>query len=445
MTTPTGAGERRGLPRNLHWIITGIVMVLLMVVVLNSAQQAQQTKADRKTEQQDAERKQALAINQPVDPRAVTSIRTEQEEKVVPALEKLPAVPEAVDGKQGAKGNGAEIPRGNLTKEEIAEEQKRVAAQERVAQSDLIVLKGKAIRADETAMRASAMTGTNLGQANKAREEALLAARDRAQGAVGGRGGLGGGVSTANPFGSAAAGRNMTAANGAGAGNASARNEQWLQGQAAAPGAAGALHVEYPASQNVVMQGAVVPVVLVTAINSDMPGQIVAMATSDVYDSISQTALIIPRATKFYGLYNSDVQIGQERALAAFQRMVRPDGSYVNLQGMPAADSIGQGGIPGDVNNHFIKMFGSSFMTAGLAHLFDRNRNQQVVVTSGTSSGNSTMSGAAGEILVDIAKRAGQRNSNIPPTITVDAGERFVITVTRDIDIPPYRGRLPGQ
>lgn len=128
--------------------------------------------------------------------------------------------------------------------------------------------------------------------------------------------------------------------------------------------------------------------------------------------------------------------------MAAFSRMVRPDGSYVNLLGMPAADSIGQTGLTGDVNNHFLKMFGASFVTAGLAALFD-NSSSKTVVMSGTSGGS--VSGAAGDVLVDVAKRINQRNANIPPTITVPAGERFVVTVTRDIDIPPYRGRLPGQ
>lgn len=441
MTSPTGAGERRGLPRNLHWIIIGILGLVLAVVIMSAAVQKEETAKDRKTESDKANRQAVTGVEKPVDPAGFASIQREQEAAVAPTITlpsnaKLPPVPQRdgknipveIVGKGDARSADADL-------ERIRREQQR---QESITGAPILALKGKSVKADEMAQRVAELAGTDpAAMLTKAKNDALAAVTNRGteMRSAMGSGGAG------NPFAPGAGGPSPA---GVGGGIANAKNLQWLQGQSTQPSSQQALRVESPASQTVVFQGTIVPVVLVTALNSDMPGQIVAMATSDVYDSIQGNALIIPRGSKFYGQYNSEVQIGQERALAAFQRLLRPDGSHVNLQGMPATDSIGQAGVAGDVNNHFFKMFGASFAVAGLAHLFDKNRNQSVVVSGGTN-GNSSLSGAAGEILVDISKRVTQRNSNLSATITVPAGERFNVTVTKDIDIPPYRQRVPGQ
>lgn len=447
MTTPSGAGEKRGLPRNLHWIIIGAVMLALFVVIMSSAVDKEQTENVQQKEQEEAKRKTASGVERPVDPRGLIEIQSQQE-AAVPAIvaaqyPKLPPVP----GEAGSGSVGAAGPQTSMSKQaheqEIEAERKRQERQESINASPLLV----AVKGNKGGGGAAEMLGGNLGVADltRKRDEALAAVRNVA-------------AETRNLAG---------AATGAGAGNpgiaglpglaglggllngqpqqsGAAANQQWMQQQQVQLGQQNALHVEHPASQTVLFQGALIPVVLVTALNSDMPGQIVAMTTSNVYDSIRGEALIIPRGSKLYGQYNAEVQIGQERAVAAFQRVIRPDGSNVNLMGMPAADATGQSGLPGNVNNHFFKMFGYSFMTAGLAHLFDRNR-APTNVYAGAGGSTGSLSGAAGDILVDISKNISKRNANIPPTITVPAGEKFVITVTRDIDIPHYRGKLPGQ
>ncbi len=450
VTSPSDAGEKRGLPRNLHWIIIGLLITALGIVIIGSAVDKEAADAE-KTEQQDSEtRKAALGIAQPVDARGIEGIKTEQESTVpsisqpsqlgaagTPGLAKLPPVPD--DGVKVQPRTSAELRQEADKLEEI--ERKRQQREETISSSGLLAIKGKGIRAGETTERSAQAPA--LGSAEdlaRLRNEAIAATRQRAvsnhpsqemllRAGMNQQGMLPGpyGVDPYNP----------AAQSGA------ATNSRWLQEQEMkAAGASQVLRAEQPSSHNVLMQGSIIPVALVTALNSDMPGQIVAQTTSDVYDSIKGTSLIIPRGSKLYGQYNAEVRIGQERAVAAFSRLIRPDGSYINLLGMPAADAMGQSGLEGDVNNHFLKMFGASFATAGLAALFDSSTNKTVVVSGGSTG---SVSGAAGDVLVDVAKRINQRNSNIPPTITVPSGTRFVITITKDIDIPPYRGRLPGQ
>lgn len=222
-----------------------------------------------------------------------------------------------------------------------------------------------------------------------------------------------------------------------GVGNQSAdTNSRWLDSQGKTSNAK-TLTAERPASQYIVGQGAVIPAVLITEINSDMPGQLTAVVSMDVYDSINGDQLMIPKGARLVGLYNNDVRAGQERVLAAFQRLVLPNGYSVDLMGMSSADAQGRGGLPGEVDNHFLKMFGASIMTAGLAQLFQRNTTNNTVVVGGTS-GNPGVT-AAGQILVDLSKTVNDRNTRIPPTITIKQGHKFNVIVNKDIALTPYR------
>lgn len=431
MTSPTSAGEKRGLPRNLHWIIIILVIVSLGVVIIGSAVDKEAANVERDAAQESEIRKAAVGIKNPVDPRSIEVIKNEQE-STVPSIGhpmqhgKLPPVPDN-EAKPQIKTN-EELRQEAENLEEL--ERKRQQREEAINSSPLLAIKGKEFMADETAAPATGSDADLL----RLRNEAIAEANQRAAEATKLKQDL---LARANSL-----QQNIKPENTDNNSRADANN-RWLQQQEMmADGVPKISRSTQPSSHSVLMQGSIIPVALVTALNSDLPGQIVAQTTSDVYDSIKGTSLIIPRGSKLYGQYNADVRIGQERALAAFSRLIRPDGSYINLMGMPAADAMGQSGIEGDVNNHFFKMFGASFATAGLAALFDKSANKTVVVSGGSTG---SVSGAAGDILVDVVRQINQRNTNIQPTITVPSGTRFVVTITKDIDIPPYRGRLPGQ
>ena len=113
-----------------------------------------------------------------------------------------------------------------------------------------------------------------------------------------------------------------------------------------------------------------------------------------------------------------------------------PNGFSFDLPAAQGSDLTGASGVTGDVNNHFWKMFSTSFCTAWLS-----DRVSPVNITVGTGGTNTTGS-TAGLVLLDVSKTILDRNRSIPPTITVDQGTRINVEVKKDMEFSgPYDGR----
>lgn len=169
---------------------------------------------------------------------------------------------------------------------------------------------------------------------------------------------------------------------------------------------------------SVVPQGAMIPGVLETALNSDLPGFARAVVTQDVR-SFDGTHVLVPRGSRVIGQYRGGLAVGQTRAYVIWTRLLRPDGVSVALSS-PGTDDLGQTGLTGDVDNHFFKRFGSAVLLS--------------VVGGLSSVGNSTavVLGATGA--QNAASTALQRDAAIPPTVKVRQGEPIRIFVARDLD-----------
>ncbi len=181
------------------------------------------------------------------------------------------------------------------------------------------------------------------------------------------------------------------------------------------------------------MQGSVIEAALMTEIKSDLPGDIKAQTIVDVYDN-SGTWVVIPKRSVLVGKYNNEVKIGQEKIMAAFSRIIFPSGASVDLGAMKAAEADGASGIGDDVDNHFLKMFGTNFLIAGIAQLFQNESSSTTVNSYGTTNITNT----AGDILADTVKTTNERNRTIQPTVTAYKGRRFIIMVNKDMVLPPY-------
>ena len=181
-------------------------------------------------------------------------------------------------------------------------------------------------------------------------------------------------------------------------------------------------------SRLVLRQGKVIPAVLGRQINSDLPGSVTAYVSSNVYDA--EGRLLIPMGASLIGKYDSGVQVGQSRVLFAFDRLVLPNGYSFNLSAAPGSDLAGAAGMAGDVDNHFLKMFGTSLLIAVLA---DHTKQPENVTQLG---GGGPVLTAAGQVLSDVSKTILQRNRVIPPTITVDQGTRINVEVAQDMVFP---------
>lgn len=186
-----------------------------------------------------------------------------------------------------------------------------------------------------------------------------------------------------------------------------------------------------PASPCLVMEGTLIPAVLLTQVNSDLPGMLTAQVTEDVYDSVHGDYLAIPKGSRLIGEYRSHIVAGQDRIMAMFHRLILPGGESFSLDQMQAADSEGQMGMKDQVDNRFWTRFGGQFMTAGLARIVSPPEGG-VMVLGGM--GNTLATDAAGQILVNAASVGFAQNAVVGPVIMIRKGYPFVITVNRDMD-----------
>ena len=212
-------------------------------------------------------------------------------------------------------------------------------------------------------------------------------------------------------------------------------DRQWLESRDAKGGLADPLRPRAAPGGYALMQGSIVPSVLISEIRSDLPGQIKASVSMDVYDSAGNGILLIPKGSSLVGQYNSEVRMGQEKVLIAFQRLIYPSGASVDLNGMGAAEAGGASGLADGVDNHFFKMFATNFMIAGIAQFFAKDAGPTTVNNNGTTTG---LQSTAGQILAETARTVGQRNGQIQPTIYVDRGHKFNVMVNKDMLLPPY-------
>lgn len=190
-----------------------------------------------------------------------------------------------------------------------------------------------------------------------------------------------------------------------------------------------------PRSPYEVKQGTVIPGIMITGINSDLPGQIIAQVSQNVYDSVSGKSLLIPQGTKIVGSYDSFVAIGQERAMVAWRRLIFPDGMSLELLNMPGADQGGYSGFSDQVNNHYFKIFGSAIMLSLVGSGYQMSQPR----SSGEFPSNQEI--IAAEVGRQFAQVSGElihRNMQIQPTIEIRPGYRFVIMVNKDMILEPY-------
>lgn len=182
--------------------------------------------------------------------------------------------------------------------------------------------------------------------------------------------------------------------------------------------------------------GAVVPGVMLTGINSDLPGNMIAQVSQNVYDTATGKNLLIPQGARLYGIYDSRVVYGQQRVLIAWNRIIFPDGSSMSIGAMPGADMAGVAGFADEVNNHYLRIFGSavlmSLVTGGMAYAMDSANNNVGSSGNGTSMQDEMTSALAAQ-LGQTTTTLLQKNLNIKPTLEVRPGYQFNIVVTKDL------------
>lgn len=217
-------------------------------------------------------------------------------------------------------------------------------------------------------------------------------------------------------------------------------NEDFLANAAASSGSrAQAVTLQAPAGRYLVGEGTIIRAVLLTNVNSDLPGRILVRTSSDVYDS-TQKHLVIPKGSVINGVYNSQVVVGQERLLMAMTRLTLPNGNWIPLSGAGATDMMGTSGVGADVNNHFMKMFSSSLIIGASSLLLPRADTTVTALPGSTSNGGtSTVGSLFATTLNEVVKSLLERNRNISPTLSLKAGQEFIFMANQDMMMMPYQ------
>jgi len=191
--------------------------------------------------------------------------------------------------------------------------------------------------------------------------------------------------------------------------------------------------IEAPVSPYVLQAGSVIAAALITGIRSDLPGQISAQVTQNLYDSPTGRILLIPQGSKLVGEYDSQISFGQNRVLLAWDRLILPDGRSLALDRLPGADASGFAGLQDATNYHWGGIAKAALLSTALG-----------IGAEVGSNGNDDLARAIRQGTSDTVNQAGQqivrRQLNVQPTLTIRPGYPLRVIVTRDLVIAPGEG-----
>jgi type IV secretion system protein VirB10 len=192
-----------------------------------------------------------------------------------------------------------------------------------------------------------------------------------------------------------------------------------------------------PAGQYVVSAGSTIAAALITGLSSDLPGQVVAQVTEDVFDSGTGQTRLIPQGARLIGAYDARVSYGQSRALVVWTRLIFPDGRSIDLDRQIATDASGQSGLTDRIDNHT-----GTLLKAGLlSTLFGVGANTAMAGGGDNNDIAFAIRESAGRSLESAGDKVVSRQLDVQPTITVRPGARVRVLVSRDVILPSWESR----
>jgi type IV secretion system protein VirB10 len=213
------------------------------------------------------------------------------------------------------------------------------------------------------------------------------------------------------------------------------RKNAFLGGTGPAIANAVAATIQHPASPYELQAGTILPTVLVTGINSDLPGPVIGQIRENVYDTVSGKFLLVPQGSRLLAQYDSMVAWGQERVLLCWNRLLFPNGDSIALPCMPAADLAGAAGVTDQVDDHWVRILKG----AAVATLLSGTTQALAGNTTGFNpTVAQTWAGNAAGTMNQVGQQLTRRDLNVQPTITVRPGFAVNVIVTKDLVLTPY-------
>lgn len=191
--------------------------------------------------------------------------------------------------------------------------------------------------------------------------------------------------------------------------------------------------LQEPISPYQVMAGTIIPASLITGLNSDLPGQVIAQVTEHVYDTPTGQYLLIPQGSKLIGRYDSVIAYGQSRALVVWSRIVMPDGTSITIDNLPAVDMSGYAGLEDRVDHHSWQLFKAAILSSVLSVSSEIGRDRDDDILNALRDGGQQTVNQAGQQIVT-------KQLQVQPTLKIRPGWRLRVIVNKDIVLQPYGG-----
>ena len=191
--------------------------------------------------------------------------------------------------------------------------------------------------------------------------------------------------------------------------------------------------LQEPISPYQVMAGTIIPASLITGLNSDLPGQVIAQVTEHVYDTPTGQYLLIPQGSKLIGRYDSVIAFGQSRALVVWSRIVMPDGTSITIDNLPAVDMSGYAGLEDRVDHHSRQLFKAAILSSVLSVSSEIGRDRDDDILNALRDGGQQTFNQAGQQIVT-------KQLQVQPTLKIRPGWRLRVIVNKDIVLQPYGG-----
>jgi type IV secretory pathway VirB10-like protein len=189
----------------------------------------------------------------------------------------------------------------------------------------------------------------------------------------------------------------------------------------------------------VLKAGSIIPSLMVNGINSDIPGDVIALVRDNVYDSINREYILIPQGAKLVGKYDSNIAYAQDRLAVFWNKLIYPNGKTINLEGIKGSDLSGYSGFYDEVDNHYLRIFGASFVMGVItgAMQYSQNNSYNNSSNQGLNAGQ-VMSNSLGQQMGQTSLALANKNINVKPTIIIKPNYPFNIMIVSDLDLEPY-------
>ncbi|GHV40469.1 hypothetical protein FACS1894187_21450 [Synergistales bacterium] len=190
--------------------------------------------------------------------------------------------------------------------------------------------------------------------------------------------------------------------------------------------------------------GTMIPGIMISGLNSDLPGQVMGQVSEHVYDTATGGNVLIPKGSRILGVYDSNISYAQKRVVVVWNRIIAPDGTSLNIAGSQGMDRAGYAGMSGRVDEHWGRVFGTALVASAFVAGADiaSNGNTTTTVTNGVTSETTKrtpgqiLTESAAQTAIDVGSRLVEKASNIQPTIKIRPGTRFNIFIAQDIIFP---------